>query len=192
MIYRSIYSNMSLKTKFLLSMIFIIVNVTVSSAQTTTPVIQSEQKTLVIGSEQNFPPFATGMTDSTAGGFTVEFWKAVAAGLKYTLRVLPFRQVFQEFQEGKIDVLINLAISDERRNFADFSVPHVIVHGAVFVRKDKTDVQSEDDLSGQSIIVLNTDLAHDYAISKGWIKQLVLVDTVEKGLKLLASGKHED
>jgi len=193
MIYRSIYSNMSLKTKFLLSMMFIIVNVTVSSAQTTTPVIQSEQKTLVIGSEQNFPPFATGMTDSTAGGFTVDFWKAVAAevGLKYTLRVLPFRQVLQEFQEGKIDVLINLAISDERRNFADFSVPHVIVHGAVFVRKDKTDVQSEDDLSGQSIIVLNADLAHDYAISKGWIKQLVLVDTVEKGLKLLASGKHD-
>ncbi|MDX2367232.1 MAG: EAL domain-containing protein, partial [Colwellia sp.] len=142
---------------------------------------------------QNFPPFATGMTDSTAGGFTVDFWKAVAAeaGLKYTLRVLPFRQILQEFKEGKIDVLINLAISDERQQFTDFSVPHVIVHGAVFIRKDKTGIQSEDDLSGQSIIVLNADLAHDYAISKGWAKQLVLVDTIAEGLKLLASGKHD-
>lgn len=159
---------------------------TISSAQTTSPTIKSEKKTLVIGSEQNFPPFATGMTDSTAGGFTVDFWKAVAAeaGLKYTLRVLPFRQVLQEFKEGRIDVLINLAISD-------FSVPHVIVHGAIFVRKETKEIQSESDLSGQSIIVLNADLAHDYAISKGCSEQLVLVDTVAKGLQLLASGKHD-
>ena len=166
---------------------------TISSAQTTSPTIKSEQKKLVIGSEQNFPPFATGMTDSTAGGFTVDFWKAVAAeaGLKYTLRVLPFRQVLQEFKEGRIDVLINLAISDERRAFADFSVPHVIVNGAIFVRKETKEIQSEGDLSGRSIIVLNADLAHDYAISKGWSGQLVLVDTVAKGLQLLASGKHD-
>jgi diguanylate cyclase (GGDEF)-like protein/PAS domain S-box-containing protein len=133
------------------------------------------------------------MTDSTAGGFTVDFWKAVAAeaGLKYTLRVLPFSQVLQEFKDGKIDVLINLAISDERHQFADFSVPHVIVNGAIFVRKNKTGIKSESDLSGRSVIVLNRDLAHDYAISKGWGKQLVLVETVEEGLQLLASGKHD-
>jgi ABC-type amino acid transport substrate-binding protein len=34
---------------------------------------------LVVGSEQDFPPFATGMTDATAGGFTVDLWRAVAA-----------------------------------------------------------------------------------------------------------------
>jgi diguanylate cyclase (GGDEF)-like protein/PAS domain S-box-containing protein len=193
MIYMSIFSNMSLKTKFILLMIFAFLSSTVYSLQATTPKVKSEQKTLIVGSEQNFPPFSTGMTDSTAGGFTVDFWKAVAAeaGLEYTLRVLPFRQILQEFKEGKIDVLINLAISDERREFTDFSVPHVIVHGAVFVRKDTIDIQSEADLLGQSIIVLNADLAHDYAISKGWAKQLILVDTVAEGLKLLASDKHD-
>src|SRR5512134_3219793 len=29
-------------------------------------------RTLVIGSEQDYPPFAVGTTDATAGGFTVE------------------------------------------------------------------------------------------------------------------------
>jgi diguanylate cyclase (GGDEF)-like protein/PAS domain S-box-containing protein len=146
-----------------------------------------------VGSEQNFPPFSTGMTDSTAGGFTVDLWKAVAeeAGLKYVIRVMPFRQLLQEFKEGRIDVLINLAISADRNNFADFSVPHVILHGAIFVRDDNTAIRSEDDLSAQSIIVLNADLAHDYAISKGWGQQLVLVDTAAQGLKLLASGEHD-
>jgi len=171
----------------------IVMSVTAYSAQTTTPIIQKEQQTLVIGSEQNFPPFATGMTDSTAGGFTVDFWKAVAAeaGLKYTLRVLPFSQLLEEFKNGRIDILINLAISDDRHQFADFSVPHVVVNGAIFVRKNKTGIKSESDLLGQSIIVLNRDLANDYALSKGWGKQLVLVETVAEGLQLLASGKHD-
>ena len=162
-------------------------------AQTTTPITQSEYKTLIVGSEQNFPPFATGMTNSTAGGFTVELWEAVAAeaGLNYTIRVMPFRRVLQEFKEGRIDVLINLAISPERHKFSDFSVPHIIVNGAIFVQKNNNDIHSEDDLSGKSIIVLNADLAHDYAISKGWSKQLVLVDTTVKGLKLLETGQYD-
>ncbi|MHB8949124.1 MAG: PAS domain S-box protein [Rhodoferax sp.] len=148
---------------------------------------------LVVGSEQDYPPFATGMSDATAGGFTVDLWKAVAAeaGLSYTLRVLPFHQLLQAFKDGKIDVLLNLAQSHERRQFADFTVPHAIVHGAIFVRKVETRIRSEDDLAGKSIIVMNGDVAHDYAVTKGWGKQLVLVDTAAEGFHMLASGQHE-
>src|ERR1700676_4966468 len=81
-------------------------------------------KTLVVGSEEEFPPFSTGFTSETAGGFTVELWKAVAkeSRLNYTIRVLPFNQILKEFKEGKIDVLINLAPSEQRREFASFTV----------------------------------------------------------------------
>jgi diguanylate cyclase (GGDEF)-like protein/PAS domain S-box-containing protein len=164
-----------------------------STAKDSSPATQTPNRTLVVGSEEDYPPFATGITDETAGGFTVDLWKAIAAesGLKYTIHVLPFRQVLQEFKDGKIDVLINLAISDERRQFADFTVPHVIVNGAVFVRKGESAIRSEDDFVGKSIIVLNGDLGQDYAVSKGWKKQLILVDTAAEGLRLLASGKHD-
>lgn len=150
-------------------------------------------KTLVVGSEQDYPPFATGTTDQTAGGFTVELWRAVAAesGLNYTIRVRPFHQILQEFKEGKIDVLINLAQSADRHQFADFTVPTVVVNGAIFVRKGESGIRSEADLSGKSIIVLKADLAHDYALSKGWQKQLVLVETAAEGFRLLASGRHD-
>lgn len=162
-------------------------------APITTSAAQPKKKTLIVGSEQDYPPFATGMTDATAGGFTVELWKAVAAeaGLDYTIRVRPFHQLLQEFKDGKIDVLINLAQSDERRLFADFTALHVVVHGAIFVRKGESGIRSEGDLATKSIIVLRADLAHDYAVSKGWQKQLVLVDTSQDGLRLLASGKHD-
>ncbi len=148
---------------------------------------------LVVGSEEDYPPFATGKTDETAGGFTVDLWKAVAAehALSYTIKVRPFRQILEEFKAGKIDVMINLAQSDERRAFADFSVPHVIVHGAIFVRKGDSRIQSEADFAGKSIIVIHADLAQDYAVSNGWGQQLMLVDNAAEGLKLLASGKHD-
>jgi two-component sensor histidine kinase/ABC-type amino acid transport substrate-binding protein len=154
---------------------------------------QDPSKPLIVGSEEDYPPFAIGRTDETAGGFTVDLWKAVAAesGLNYTIRVRPFRQLLEEFKAGKIDVMINLAQSAERRAFADFSVPHVIVNGAVFVRNDESRIRSEADFAGKSIIVLNGDLAHDYAVSKGWQQQLVLVDTAAHGLQLLASGRHD-
>jgi diguanylate cyclase (GGDEF)-like protein/PAS domain S-box-containing protein len=148
---------------------------------------------LVIGSEQEYPPFATGMSDATAGGFSVDLWRAVAAesGLNYTIVVHPLHHLLQQFKAGKIDVIINLAQSDERRHYADFTVPHVIVHGAIFVRKGETAIRSENDLTGKSLIVLNRDLAHDYAISKGWGQHLTLVATAAEGMRLLASGRHD-
>lgn len=155
--------------------------------------IYADDKPLIVGSEQNYPPFALGLTDDTADGFTVELWRAVAAEshLSSTIHVKPFHDILQDFKAGRIDVLINLAQSDERHQFADFTVPHVIVHGAIFVRKGEDGIHTEADLNGKSIIVLNADLAHDYAISKGWEKQLVLVNTAEQGFQLLATGQHD-
>jgi len=158
-----------------------------------TPLSFADDKLLIVGSEQNYPPFALGLTDETANGFTVELWRAVAAEshLNSSIRVMPFHDILQAFKAGNIDVLINLAQSDERRQFADFTVPHVIVNGAIFVRNDENSIHSEADLNNKSIIVLNADLAHDYALAKGWGKQLVLVDTVETGFQLLASGQYD-
>jgi signal transduction histidine kinase/CheY-like chemotaxis protein len=155
--------------------------------------VEQQARALVVGSEEEFPPFSTGTDSATAGGFTVELWKAVAKerGLAYTLRVGPFNQILQEFKDGKIDVLINLAQSAPRRQFADFTVPHVTVNGAIFVRKGVSGINAESDLADKSIIVLQADLAHDYALSQGWQKHLVVEPTAADCFKLLASGKHD-
>lgn len=154
----------------------------------------AQSATLVVGSEQDAPPFATGLTDATAGGFTVDLWKAVAAetGLSYTIRVRPLHQLHQEFKEGKIDVLLNLAQSSERHQYADFSVSHSTVHGAIFVRKGQSKIKSEQDLAGKSIIVMKSaDLAQSYAMEKGWGQHLVFVETAAEGFRLLATGQHD-
>ncbi|MEI6706674.1 MAG: PAS domain S-box protein [Methylococcales bacterium] len=162
-------------------------------AQFINPFNRSDDKPLIVGSEQDFPPLALGKTDATADGFTVELWRAVAAEthLNSTIRVLPFHDVLEEFRAEKIDVLINLALSNERRKFADFSVPHVVLNGAIFVRDDENTIHSEADIKNKQLIVVKDDLAPEYLQEKGWDKQIVEVDTVEAGLKLLADGHYD-
>ena len=148
---------------------------------------------LVVGSEEEFPPFSTGTSDTTAGGFTVELWQAVARErqLPYVLRVGPFNQILDEFRQGRIDVLINLAQSEPQRRYADFTVPHVTVEGAIFVRMGDDSIRAEADLAHKAVIVLKADLAHDYAVARGWASQLVVADTAADCFRLLASGKHD-
>jgi signal transduction histidine kinase/ActR/RegA family two-component response regulator len=152
-----------------------------------------EPRVLRVGSEVDYPPFALGKPGGEPSGFTVELWRAVAkeVGLPYVIQVAPFHEVLGGFKEGRIDVLINLAESAERKGFADFSVPHVKAYGAIFVREGDSDISSEKELQGKSLIVIKADLAHDYAVSQGWEPHLILVKDTAEGLKLLRSGRHD-
>jgi PAS domain S-box-containing protein len=160
---------------------------------TPAPAESARPRLLVVGSEQDYPPFAIGVSNGTADGFTVELWRAVAKeqGLNYRIEVRPFNDILQGFKSGKVDVLINLAQSDERRGFADFSVTHVAMGGAVFVRNNEPRIRTEADLAGKSVIVLKGTLAHDYALAHGWKDHVVLVDSAEQALRLLAAGHHD-
>ena len=148
---------------------------------------------LIVGSELDFPPFALVREGGRADGFTAELWQAVAreAHLDATITIGPFHQLLDQFKSGEIDVLINLAQSDERRRFADFSVPHVKMAGAVFTRTGDSRIKSEHDLARLSLIIINADLAYEYARRRGW-RNLTLVDTAASGMKLLESSTKHD
>ena len=151
------------------------------------------QALLVVGSEQHYPPLAIGRDAETADGFSVDLWKAVAAqsGLRYQIRVESFHTLLQDFKDGEIDIMLNLAQSPERRQFADFTVPHVTVHAAIFVRKGDANIRREADLAGKSVIVVRDDIAYEYALSSNLQARLIPVATADAGLKLLASGRHD-
>ncbi|MFN7952995.1 MAG: transporter substrate-binding domain-containing protein [bacterium] len=148
---------------------------------------------LRVGSEIDFPPFAFGQPGGEASGFTVDLWHAVARemGVRSEIRVAPFHEILTEFQAGGLDVLINLAQSEERARFAGFSVPHVTMHGAVFVRKGEPPIASPDELVGKSVIVLRDDLAHRWAVARGLGAFLVPVESAARGMRLLSTGTHD-
>lgn len=147
---------------------------------------------LLVGSEVDFPPFALGAAGGDADGFTVDLWKAVArvAGLDYRIVVAPFHQLLDGFRRGEIDVMINLAQSAERMQFADFSVAHVNVQGTLFARKGDRRIGSQADLGDKSVVVIRADFFHRVAESMG-LKNLVPVDTAAEAMNTLAAGRHD-
>ena len=149
---------------------------------------QDPGKPLVVGSEEDYPPFAIGKTDETASGFTVDLWKVVAreSGLNYTIRsAFPADSRRVQSREDRRDD--QLAQSEERRCSRILSSPrHRERRG--FVRRASR-ASGRKRTAGKSIIVV-----HRIGVICGCQRLEAAtgaVNTAADGLKLLASGQHD-
>lgn len=73
----------------------------------------------------------------------------------------------------------------------EFTRPHTIGYDSFFVRKDHPPVHAVGQARALSIIVLRSDTAHQALVSRGFTHQLVIVDNLADGFRLLASGQHD-
>ena len=143
-------------------------------------------------SEYDYPPFSV-VTNGQADGFSVELLKAVAneMGLKIEFKVDLWDTIKKELEAGKLDVLPLVGFSEERDEYFDFTVPYIVMRGNIFVRKDYTEIKTEDDLFGKEIIVMQGDNAQEYADMMKFTDKLILVKTYAEAFELLKSGKHD-
>lgn len=154
----------------------------------------SEQERTVYKSatEYDYPPFSV-VTDGEADGFSVELLKAVAneMDLAIEFKVDHWHVIKKELEAGALDVLPLVGYSEEREDIYDFTVPYIVMRGNIFVRKDYTGIESEEDLFGKEIIVMRGDNSQEYAERIGFTDELILVDTYAEAFELLSSGKHD-
>lgn len=150
-------------------------------------------KTIIVGSELDYPPYATVDANGNADGFSVDLIKAVAnqVGIKVKFKVGPWNEVKAELEHGEIDALPLVAYSAERDKYFDFSTPHIISHAVAFVRKGQKRFRAIEDLRGKAVIVMRSDSTHEYVLFSHITDNITLTDTVGDAFKLLASGKHD-
>ena len=149
-------------------------------------------KTIII---DNYAPYTFVNKDGLPDGFSVDLMRAVAQvmGVKLEIKVDTWDNARHALENGQIDFLPMMAYSAERDKLYDFSPPHTIAYDAFFTRKDASPISSMDDLKGKKIIVLESDLAHDYLKSLAFIQpeQLIQVNGLPEALRLLASGSAD-
>ena len=147
-------------------------------------------KTIII---DHYAPYTFVNADGQPAGFSVDLMRAVAQvmGINLEVKVDTWDNARHALENGEIDFLPMMAYSAERDKLYDFSPPHTIAFDAFFTRKDASPIRSMDDLSGKTIIVMESDQAHDYLRSLASIKaeQLILVDSLPEALRLLTSGR---
>ncbi|WP_051299901.1 PAS domain-containing protein [Methylobacter luteus] len=152
-----------------------------------------QQSPLSVGSSIGFPPYADIDDRSQAIGFTVELFTAVSAVMDIPVTFQPDRwgTVWQKLKTGEIDALPIVARMLEREDQVEFTEPHTIAHDSFFVRKGRDPIKFIEQARTLSIIVLRSDVSHEALASRGFNQQLVLVDSLTDGFRLLASGHYD-
>lgn len=185
-----------MKTKFKVVMLFFLVCLlflsSVSGNYLSASALQKDETIYRSASELDYPPFSV-VINGQADGFSVELLKAVAneMGLTIEFKVDQWDTIKKELEDRKLDVLPLVGYSEERDLYFDFTVPYIVMRGNIFVRKDYTEIKSEEDLFNKEIIVMQGDNAQEYAEAMGFTEKLILVDTYTEAFELLKSGKHD-
>jgi two-component system sensor histidine kinase EvgS len=140
----------------------------------------------------DFSPYEFINDKNEPDGYNVELTKAIARqlALKVHIELGQWSDVRRELETDKIDALIGMLYSNERDKVFDFSVPHVVISYAVFVRKDSA-FQNPLDLMGKEVIVVKNVYAHDWLTQNDFTPHVVTVARPEEALQLLSQGRHD-
>ena len=152
-------------------------------------VFSKNNKVYKSATEFDYPPFSV-TENGKADGFSVELLKAVAneVGIEIEFKVNYWNVIKEELKDGKLDLLPLVGQTEDRIKYYDFTVPYMVLHGNIFVRKDNEEIKSENDLYGKKIIVMEGDNAAEYAIKKKFTEKLIFTKTYKEAFRLLNSG----
>jgi two-component system sensor histidine kinase EvgS len=153
----------------------------------------SAENIVIVGGDNNYPPFEFMNDDFMPEGFNVDIIRAIAKTMQIDIELVlePWAEVVKKLDNSEIDVLQGMFYSDERAEIYLFTAPHIIIHQAVFKRKNAPFYTGLNNLRGKEIIVQNGDIMHEYALKNNLTDKLILTESPEEGLTLLASGKHD-
>ncbi|MDD3324398.1 MAG: transporter substrate-binding domain-containing protein [Sulfurospirillaceae bacterium] len=141
-------------------------------------------------SELDYPPYCLVKPDGTPDGFSVELLKNVlhVMGIEVDFYVDKWSVVKKDLEIGKIDVLPLVGRTPERESYFDFSVPYLVMHGAVFVRDNNKNILSFEELKNKSIAVMKGDNAHEFLLREGMKQNIIETVDFETAFKMLSKG----
>lgn len=172
--------------KFALLIGMILNTVSLSSQENNT-----QKEHYIVGVARSLPPYSY-LEDGMAVGYSVDITNAIAQVMQLDIEVIiaPFGELRQALEKGEIDA-IQMFYSENRKTIVDFTSHYGIVRNAIFIRKNSPAINSEEELRGKKIIVINGDIMHDYVLENKITDKLTHVPMETDALNLLASGNYD-
>ncbi len=156
--------------------------------------LELPNRRIVIGGDQNYPPYEYLDEDGRPAGYNVDLTRAIAAavGLDIEIRLGPWHEIRDALARGEIDALQGMFYSAERDLTFDFTAPHVVNHNVGVVRRGEGPPPATvAELAGKRLIVEQGDIMHDFAVAQGLSERLSVAKTQEGALAELAAGRHD-
>lgn len=150
-------------------------------------------RTIIVGGDNNYPPYEFLDADGQPAGYNVELTRAIARqlGIEVEIRLGPWETTRKRLANREIDIVQGMFYSPARDRSFDFTDPHTLVSHVAVVRAGTGIPQTLNDLAGRTILVMSGDIMHDLALQAGFGEQLLLAESQEQALELLAAGQGD-
>lgn len=146
---------------------------------------------LVVGTRTQTPPYEYADAKGELTGYCVELLRACAMreGLELEFRRCSNTQLWEAVDRGELDLVSAAIYSEERLGKVDFSVPLAYVPYILVARKETAGIQSERDLQGKELLVVERSAMMRYANARSL--PFRRVPNYETGLSELVAGKGD-
>lgn len=154
---------------------------------------QLPAETLVVGDDENYPPYAFRDENGDPVGYNVDIIRAIGKAMRteIDIRTGPWAGIRSDLEAGRIDAIAGMFYSEERDEEVDFTMPFTVVHHSAFVRKDGPEIRDVEDLRGKRLLFERGDIMHDYALARELTDEMLLFGSQEEVLRALAEGRGE-
>ena len=107
-----------------------------------------------IGSGNNWPPFNYVDSDGEFKGITKDYLNLISkiSGLKIDLSVGAWKEIYQMFLDGKLQILPAALYNKEREKFGHFEKAHIKLRDFIYARADDDTINSFSDLNGKTLV----------------------------------------
>lgn len=149
------------------------------------------EKTLIVGTTADFPPFSFRDKDNTITGFDIDVVKEVAKRLNLDVDIQDkaFSTLIAQVESGNLHVIAaGMTPTPERATRVSFTKPYLTGNPLLVVTLPKNPVASLEDLKGKDVIVNTGYIADDY-LSKIPDINLIRIATVSDAISALEQGK---
>ncbi|MFW6067236.1 MAG: ATP-binding protein [Myxococcota bacterium] len=150
---------------------------------------QADEAVLTAGVPQDWPPQYSLDEHDRPTGFAVDSMEAIAAhaGVRMRYHVYPtFRRALEALESGEVDVVPNLGIIPSRTDRFPFTRPVETFAVPLFVRNASTRYRAPEDLAGQTVGVVESNVAVELLRSNGELKTRLYEDPRIALFELLA------
>ena len=153
---------------------------------------QGYTKTVMVGDDHAYPPFAFLDQNGQPSGFSIELMRAVAEVLGWDLQIElgPWAETKDRLARGELDVITGMFYSSTRNQEFAFTTRHSVASGDIFTRSPMR-VGSLEELRGKRVVVQRNDIVHEYLGEQNLDLEFVPVDNVPQALRLVASGEED-
>ena len=144
---------------------------------------------LRVGTKPNVPPYEYVDAIGELDGFCVEVLRTIAErqGLPMEFLRLSNQEVWDAFDDRRLDIISGAVYTEERTRYMEFSVPLAQLHYVLLVRKGGSEIRSERDLQSQEVLVVNRSHMAAYAAARGFRTKALA--SYEACLAALVSGE---